>query len=67
HMTMLSAFKILLHRYSGQDDICVGSVIAGRTRQELEGLIGFFANTLALRSNLSGNPSFLTCSFFKKK
>ncbi|KIO77525.1 hypothetical protein TH53_08775 [Pedobacter lusitanus] len=59
HMTMLSAFKILLHRYSGQDDICVGSVIAGRTRQELEGLIGFFANTLALRSNLSGNPSFL--------
>ncbi|MBB5619456.1 amino acid adenylation domain-containing protein [Pedobacter cryoconitis] len=58
HMVMLSAFKILLHRYSGQDDICVGSVIAGRTRQELEGLIGFFANTLALRSNLSGNPSF---------
>ncbi|MET4141838.1 amino acid adenylation domain-containing protein [Pedobacter sp. UYP1] len=59
HMTLLSAFKILLHRYSGQDDICVGSVIAGRTRQELEGLIGFFANTLALRSNLGGNPSFL--------
>ncbi|MBB5619455.1 surfactin family lipopeptide synthetase A [Pedobacter cryoconitis] len=58
HMVMLSAFKILLHRYSGQDDICVGSVIAGRTRQELEGLIGFFANTLALRSNLGGNPSF---------
>ncbi|MBB5644744.1 non-ribosomal peptide synthetase [Pedobacter cryoconitis] len=59
HMTLLSAFKILLHRYSGQDDICVGSVIAGRTRQELEGLIGFFANTLALRSNLGGNPSFV--------
>ncbi|RAJ29156.1 non-ribosomal peptide synthetase [Pedobacter cryoconitis] len=59
HITMLAAFKVLLHRYSGQDDICVGSVIAGRTRQELEGLIGFFANTLALRSNLGGNPSFL--------
>ncbi|KIO77523.1 hypothetical protein TH53_08765 [Pedobacter lusitanus] len=59
HMTMLSAFKILLHRYSGQDDICVGSVIAGRTRQELEGLIGYFANTLALRSNLGANPAFV--------
>ncbi|WP_367866697.1 amino acid adenylation domain-containing protein [Pedobacter sp. WC2423] len=59
HMTLLSAFKVLLHRYSGQDDICVGSVIAGRTRQELEGLIGYFANTLALRSNLGGNPSFV--------
>ncbi|MBB5644745.1 non-ribosomal peptide synthetase [Pedobacter cryoconitis] len=58
HMVMLSAIKVLFYRYSGQDDICVGSVIAGRTRQELEGLIGFFANTLALRSNLSGNPSF---------
>jgi amino acid adenylation domain-containing protein len=59
HMVMLAAIKVLFYRYSGQDDICVGSVIAGRTRQELEGLIGFFANTLALRSNLSGNPSFL--------
>ncbi|RAJ29155.1 non-ribosomal peptide synthetase [Pedobacter cryoconitis] len=59
HMVLLSAIKILFYRYSGQDDICVGSVIAGRTRQELEELIGFFANTLALRSNLSGNPSFV--------
>ncbi|WP_367866698.1 amino acid adenylation domain-containing protein [Pedobacter sp. WC2423] len=59
HMVLLSAVKILFYRYSGQADICVGSVIAGRTRQELEELIGFFANTLALRSDLSGNPSFL--------
>ncbi|MBB6503034.1 condensation domain-containing protein, partial [Pedobacter cryoconitis] len=59
HMTMLSAFKILLYRYTHQEDICVGSVIAGRTRHELEGLIGYFANTLALRSNLGGNPSFV--------
>ncbi|MBB6502885.1 non-ribosomal peptide synthetase, partial [Pedobacter cryoconitis] len=60
YMTMLSIFKVLLHRYTHQDDICVGSVIAGRTRHELEGLVGYFANTLALRSNLGGNPSFLS-------
>jgi amino acid adenylation domain-containing protein/non-ribosomal peptide synthase protein (TIGR01720 family) len=57
-MTLLAAFQTLLHRYSGQDDIVVGSPIAGRTRPEIEGLIGFFVNTLVLRSNLSGNPSF---------
>jgi amino acid adenylation domain-containing protein len=57
-MTLLAAFKVLLHRYSGQQDICVGTPIAGRTQQETEGLIGFFVNTLALRTNLSGNPSF---------
>src|SRR5262249_49565599 len=45
-------------RYSGQDDVLVDSPIAGRTRLELEGLIGFFVNSLALRTNLSGNPSF---------
>ena len=50
-MTLLSAFNVLLHRYSGQEDICVGTpVIGGRNQQELEGLIGFFINTLALRS-----------------
>ena len=57
-MTLLAAFQILLHRYTGQDDILVGSPIAGRTRTELEGLIGFFVNTLVLRTDLSGNPTF---------
>jgi amino acid adenylation domain-containing protein/non-ribosomal peptide synthase protein (TIGR01720 family) len=57
-MTLLAAFKVLLHRYSGQDDICVGSPVAGRTQQETEGLIGMFINTVALRSDLSNNPSF---------
>ena len=57
-MTLLTAFHVLLHRYTGQDDIAVGSPIAGRTRSETEGLIGFFVNTLVLRSNLSGNPTF---------
>src|SRR5581483_4063216 len=57
-MTLLAAFQVLLFRYSGQQDLVVGSVIANRTRPELEGLIGFFANTLALRTDLSGNPHF---------
>ncbi|MEO6230170.1 MAG: amino acid adenylation domain-containing protein [Ferruginibacter sp.] len=60
-MTLLAAFKVLLYRYSGQQDICVGSPIANRPQQELEGLIGFFINTLALRSNLQGNLSFIEC------
>src|SRR6266576_2564818 len=58
-MTLLAAFQTLLHRYTGQDDIVVGSPIAGRTRAELEGLIGFFVNTLVLRTDMSGDPSFL--------
>ncbi|WP_348705598.1 amino acid adenylation domain-containing protein [Tenacibaculum sp. 190524A02b] len=57
-MFFLSAFKVLLSHYSGQDDICVGTPIANRTQSDLEGMIGFFVNTLALRSDLSGNPSF---------
>ncbi|MGY0035001.1 non-ribosomal peptide synthetase [Pedobacter sp. NJ-S-72] len=57
-MTLLTAFKVLLYRYTGQDDICVGTPTAGRTQQELEGLVGFFVNTLALRSDLGENPSF---------
>ena len=57
-MTLLAAFQVLLHLYSGQDDVCVGSPIANRTRTEIEGLIGFFVNTLVLRIDLSGNPSF---------
>ena len=58
-MTLLAAFKILLYRYTGQDDIIVGSPIAGRNRVETESLIGSFINTLVLRTNLSENPSFL--------
>jgi amino acid adenylation domain-containing protein len=58
YMTLLAAFQTLLHRYTGQDDITVGSPVAGRTRAELEGLIGFFVNTLILRTDLSGNPTF---------
>ena len=57
-MTLVAAFQVLLYRYSGQEDIAVGMPIAGRRRTELEGLIGFFANTLVLRTDLSGNPGF---------
>ncbi|HET7233974.1 MAG TPA: amino acid adenylation domain-containing protein, partial [Longimicrobium sp.] len=57
-MTLLAAFHLLLSRYSGQDDVVVGSPVAGRARPELEGLIGFFVNTVALRADLSGDPSF---------
>ena len=57
-MVLLGAFQALLARYSGQDDIAVGSPIAGRTRSEIEELIGFFVNTLVLRTDLSGDPSF---------
>ncbi|MGR9100206.1 MAG: non-ribosomal peptide synthetase, partial [Gammaproteobacteria bacterium] len=57
-MTLLSAFQLLLHRLSGQDDFAVGSPIAGRNRQEFEELIGFFVNTLVLRTGFGGNPSF---------
>jgi amino acid adenylation domain-containing protein len=57
-MTMLAAFALMLHRYAGQDDIVVGSPIANRNRSEIEGLIGFFVNTLAMRTELSGDPSF---------
>jgi len=57
-MTLLAAFKVLLHRYTGQTDITVGTPIAGRTNIESECLIGFFANTLVLRDDLAGNPSF---------
>jgi hypothetical protein len=55
-MTLLAAFQTLLARYTGQEDLIVGSPIAGRTRVETEGLIGFFVNTLALRADLTGNP-----------
>ncbi len=57
-MTILAAFQSLLQRYSGQDDVVVGTPIAGRMHLELENLIGFFVNTLALRTNFSGSPTF---------
>ena len=58
-MTLLATVDILLSRHTGQDDIILGSTIAGRNRPETEGLIGFFINALALRTDLSGNPTFL--------
>ncbi len=58
-MVLLAAFKVLLARYSGETDVIVGSPIANRERSELEGLIGFFANTQALRTDLSGDPTFV--------
>src|SRR5690349_8777413 len=57
-MVLLAAFKVFLYRYTGQEDLIVGSPIANRHRHELESLIGFFVNMLAMRTNLSGNPSF---------
>jgi amino acid adenylation domain-containing protein len=56
--TLLAAFKVLLQRYTGQDDILVGAPIAGRNRPEAEELIGFFVHTLVMRTDLSGDPSF---------
>ena len=57
-MTLLAVFQMLLYRYTGQQDIAVGTLTAGRNRAETEGLIGFFVNTLVLRTDLNGNPSF---------
>jgi len=57
-MTLLAAFQVLLHRWTGQEDIVVGSVVAGRRKVELEKLIGFFVNTLVFRGDLKGNPTF---------
>ncbi len=57
-MTLLAAFKVLLHRYTGQEEIVVGSPIAGRTHVETEALIGFFVNTVVLRTDLSENRKF---------
>ena len=58
YMTLLAAYVTLLYRYSGQDDILIGTPIANRNRAETEPLIGFFVNTLVLRTNVSGNPTF---------
>ncbi|TFG59833.1 MAG: non-ribosomal peptide synthetase, partial [Nitrospirales bacterium] len=57
-MTLLAAFQILLQRLAGQDDVCVGIPSAGRTRQEIEPIMGFFINTLVIRANLADKPTF---------
>lgn len=57
YMTLLAAFQILLHYYTGQEDIVVGTDISNRNRGETEELIGFFANQLVMRADLSGNPN----------
>jgi amino acid adenylation domain-containing protein len=57
-MVLLAAFKVLLCRYTGQEDIVVGTPITGRNQMELESLIGFFINTLAMRTDLTGNSTF---------
>ncbi len=57
-MTLVAAFNVLLARYAGQEDVVVGTPIAGRNRAEVENLIGFFVNTLPLRTDLTGNPAF---------
>jgi amino acid adenylation domain-containing protein len=57
-MVLLAAFEALLHRWTGQEDLVVGTVTANRDRQEIEGLIGFFVNSLVLRTDVSGNPTF---------
>ena len=57
-MSLLAAFDVFLHHYTGQDDILIGGVTAGRNRAELEPLIGFFLNTVVLRTDLSGDPTF---------
>jgi non-ribosomal peptide synthetase component F len=64
YMILLAAFQTLLHRYTGQEDVAVGSPIANRNRVEIESLIGFFVNTLVLRNDLSGDPTF--CEFLHR-
>ena len=58
-MLLLAAFQVLLMRYSGSEDVVVGTDVAGRRHKEVEGLIGFFINQLVLRTDLSGNPTFI--------
>ncbi len=58
YMVLLAAFELMLYYHSGQEDILVASPMAGRSRAEFEGMVGFFANPVVLRANLSGNPTF---------
>ncbi|HEX2931054.1 MAG TPA: condensation domain-containing protein, partial [Candidatus Binatia bacterium] len=57
-MVLLAAYKVALHRYTGQTDIAIGTPTAGRNHPKVEGLIGFFLNVLVLRTDLSANPTF---------
>ncbi|MFJ6215457.1 amino acid adenylation domain-containing protein [Streptomyces sp. NPDC092296] len=57
-MLLLAAFQVLLGRYTGREDLTVGTPVAGRTRQETEELVGFFSNNLVIRNDLGGNPVF---------
>ncbi|WP_046216693.1 condensation domain-containing protein, partial [Paenibacillus wulumuqiensis] len=57
-MTLLAAFNVLLYRYSGQEELLVGMPVAGRTRAEWERMIGFFVNTVVIRTTMEENPSF---------
>ncbi|HYH81624.1 MAG TPA: amino acid adenylation domain-containing protein [Longimicrobium sp.] len=59
HILLLSVLFALAHRYTGDDDIAIGTPVTGRTRKELEPLIGFFVNTQVMRADLSGDPPFL--------
>jgi len=58
YMVLAAALKTLLHRYAGQDDVVIGTAIAGRRQQDVEPLTGFFINTLVLRTDFTGNPGF---------
>jgi amino acid adenylation domain-containing protein len=58
YMVLLAAYQLVLSRWSGQEEVVVGSPVAGRTHRELEGLVGFFVNNLAMRGDLSGDPTF---------
>ena len=58
HTVLLTAFQVLLGRWSGQTDFAVGTAVAGRSRAEVENVVGFFVNTLAIRADLSGDPTF---------
>ncbi len=60
YMTLLAAFQTLLHRYSGQNDILVGSAMAGRTHPDLAGIMGYFVNPVAMRADFSNDPNFIT-------
>lgn len=59
YMTLLAAYLVLLHRYTGQDEVIVGSAVAGRNRAAFTKLVGYFTNSIAIRSKLAGNPPFL--------
>jgi amino acid adenylation domain-containing protein len=59
NLVLLTTFYVLLHRYSGQDDVPLGTPVAARNLKELEPIIGYFVNTLVLRGDLSGNPRFV--------